>query len=892
LGVDEGLPSGIVYDFAEDRNGGVWAAVAGGLAVNVGDRWERAGHSFNYSADDARWVIADSRGAVWVAASNSVFRLSPGKAEFERFDVHIPSGAILAEARDGSIWLSDHLGGTRALTDTSGDVLPRAAPPSAWVDLKAHRMLWTRDGKLWATDHTHGGVHRVAADAQRTVEPSAIESFHERDGLTAEASAPIFDDRENNVWVGTRSGLDQFRRRKVQEFAPAREPGSLFAITSDELGSVFITAGGKLFRTDGETTEELMSGLPRTTAAAASPNGELFLLTKERLLKVRHGRLDTLPIPEDLPDLADILALAVDDSGAPWISLAQNGVYRFADPAWEKVHPIAARVLYRDSRGGMWMGFPNDRVVAQFRGEQLDLSSRDGLDIGNVTAIFRDGEDVLVAGEKTLSRYRNGRMISLAPTTDREPFQSITGMTDAKDGTLWLNGERGVVRIERSELDRAFLDSNYRPLMTVVDSFDGFPGIAAQGKAAGTAARTADGTLWFTGNRGIGWIDASDIYRNTLAPFALIESIDANGKTYKAADGLTLPALTTSVRIAYTATSLSIPKRVRFEFKLEGADRQWVDGRNRREVFYTNLGPGHYRFQLRASNEDGVWSTKDASLPFDIAPTVFQTKAFLLACAVAALLFLWMALLWRIRQISRQVRDRIEERHRERDRIARELHDTLLQGFQGSVYRVQAAAESIPADSAPRVAIERALDLADQALVDGRRRVAGLRGEEQETMDLAAALARVGDEFAPQFDTTLRVLIEGNPRTLQLIVRDDLYQIGREAISNAFRHASANVIEVEIIYGDSELCLRIRDDGCGIDPSILDRGGRPGHWGLAGMRERARSIGAAFRILGAASAGTETEVRVPADQAYVDHVTSNWRDALDVLWMKSRNGRS
>jgi signal transduction histidine kinase len=250
-----------------------------------------------------------------------------------------------------------------------------------------------------------------------------------------------------------------------------------------------------------------------------------------------------------------------------------------------------------------------------------------------------------------------------------------------------------------------------------------------------------------------------------------------------------------------------------------------------------------------------------------------------------------MLYLWRVHQVSERVRDRIEERHRERDRIARELHDTLLQGFQGSIYRVQAAVERISADAPPRIAIEAALDLADQALVDGRRRVAGLRADAHGEGDLSTAFSRIGNDFVLEAGPSLRILIEGTPRQLQLIVRDDIYQIGREAIVNAFRHAQASTIEIEIIYGDDDFSVRIRDDGCGIDSAIISAGGRPGHWGLAGMRERARSIGAVFNIWGGASAGTEMEVRLPAANAYVNVNKSPWKISLRALIKRQRGQR-
>ena len=887
FGKKEGLPEGIVYDFAQDKTGVLWVAVAGGLARYVDGRWERTDESRGYSAPDARWVLADTRGIVWAAAENSIFKLRPDAHVFERFDVPIPSGGILAEAPDGAIWLSDSIDGTRPLTNKSGDVLASIDRSPAWAALKAHRMLFTHDGRLWITDHVKGGVDRIAPGEQDPTRSPAPESFTEHDGLVSNATTPIFEDRERNVWIGTSFGLSQFRNRNVRalHLVSSDEPSGLFAMAEDGKGSVVIAAGAKLLRTDGETTREIASGLPRTTAAAPGAAGDLFLLTKNGLWRARDQKLDPLPVPEALPDLADILALAVDAAGAPWISLARHGVYKFANGNWTRIGlptPGVPNVLYRDVEGRMWMGYTQDRVAAYFRDQVQEYSSKEGLSVGNITSIYRDGEDVYIAGETGFAILRAGRVRSLSQVQGAT-FRSITGMAATPDGSLWLNGASGVLRIGKAELRESFDDALHSPDFTLFDTLDGLPGAAAQGNSVATVATAANGTLWFQMTQGIGWLNPASIHRNPVPPSVSIESIHVDDKSFAPVDGLALPQRTTSLRVDFTAASLTIPSRVRFRFKLEGTDGDWTNAGNRREVFYTNLGPGAYRFRVIAANEDGVWSSEGAALGFTIAPTFFQTKAFLFACILTAALLIWMLYLWRVHQVSERVRDRIEERHRERDRIARELHDTLLQGFQGSIYRVQAAVERISADAPPRIAIEAALDLADQALVDGRRRVAGLRADAHGEGDLSTAFSRIGNDFVLEAGPNLRILIEGTPRQLQLIVRDDIYQIGREAIVNAFRHAQASTIEIEIIYGDDDFSVRIRDDGCGIDSAIICAGGRPGHWGLAGMRERARSIGAVFNIWGGASAGTEMEVRLPAANAYVNVNKSPWKNSLRAL---------
>jgi signal transduction histidine kinase len=269
-----------------------------------------------------------------------------------------------------------------------------------------------------------------------------------------------------------------------------------------------------------------------------------------------------------------------------------------------------------------------------------------------------------------------------------------------------------------------------------------------------------------------------------------------------------------------------------------------------------------------AANEDGVWNETGSSIDFSIPPAFYQTRSFYALCALAFLGALTALYRVRVHQVAAQVRGRLEARLAERERIARDLHDTLLQGMQGLIWRFQAATDRIPAGEPARQLMEQSLDRADKLLGESRDKVKDLRPSGSETADLAKALAAEGEQFAVLHETRFKASVEGAPRDLHPIVREEGFLIGREALSNAFSHAHALNVEIEISYGDAALHLRIRDDGRGISPGVLDAGGAPGHFGLLGMRERAKKLGAHLEVWSKQGVGTEVDLRVPADVAY------------------------
>jgi signal transduction histidine kinase len=316
-----------------------------------------------------------------------------------------------------------------------------------------------------------------------------------------------------------------------------------------------------------------------------------------------------------------------------------------------------------------------------------------------------------------------------------------------------------------------------------------------------------DGRIWLATLGGTVWLDPKNLRQNQTPPPVVVAALTANGTRILNPKDVALPKRTTTVQIDFAALSLSIPTRNQFRYRMEGVDSGWVDPHGRRQAFYTNLEAGDYVFQVIASNGDGVWNREGATLRFTIAPTFLETRWFAVLCILAMCGLLWGAYHVRVRQVTRRLHAASEVRVAERERIARELHDTLLQAFQGLVLRFQSVADRIPAEQPVRPLIEDALERADAALIEGRDRVRELRGTNI-AADVSQELRRVASEQAAHYPTLFSLTTTGRPLDLQPVAREEIVRIGEEAIRNAFQHAEAAHVEAALVFGTRAFVLR------------------------------------------------------------------------------------
>jgi signal transduction histidine kinase/ligand-binding sensor domain-containing protein len=890
FGVDDGVPAGWITAFAKEDDGTVWVATLQGLARFSGGHWEKIGTPWNFSNSVAHWVLIDGRGTLWVAGDEVVF-LRHGARQFENSGVKGDYKSTLALAPDGTVWFASESFGPRPLRypeDNAG-----AAAPNASLGLPpAKRMVFDREGAMWATDAANGGVYRfvLPKSGVNARKVSRRETFTESDGLASDIAVPLFEDREGNIWVGTNLGLNGFRATDfVKE---TRVPSTFktgFAISADSQNGVWIGAGQVIYRAQGRHLEMAAKSDSPIRSAFSSPDGTTWFGTNTGLVKFKDGIATSFLLPHaDHPAQYEYVnSITAAGDGSLYASIIGRGLGRFDGSTWQipidsqSVSKTPPAALWTDKHKRLWAGYSDGTVRVAEDDVQHTYGRDDGLAIGPITAIGGDTSLILVAGEWGIARFNGRRFESLAASRS-DAFSGVTGIVVNSNQDIWLNGNRGVVRLSSAQLQDNMDHPEKRPQFELFDLQDGLPGVAEQGRDR-TAAAGADGRLWFASNHGIAWIDPSQLLKNSLPPTVVIRGLEADAKTYAPTEMVELPQLTHSIRIDFTALSLMAPQRVRFRYRLEGADNAWREGLNERRVVYGNLRPGQYLFRVIASNNDGVWNETGASVRFDLPPTFYQTKWFLGLCTAVGALFITGLFVLRVRQIKHRLRARLEERIEdkiaERTRIAREFHDSLLQSLQGLMFRLQAVRQLLPSqpDNAANV-LDRAMERGDEAITEGREALGDLR-DPNNGADLVEALQALGQQLYsdlsagkhPQF----RVLVEGRARTLNPLVRDETYRIAREALRNAFRHARAKAIEAEISYGTSNFLLRVRDDGVGIEPQVLTGGGRQGHWGLRGMRERANAIGGELQLWSEHKSGTEIELSLPAKIAYGTYVTSH-----------------
>jgi signal transduction histidine kinase len=572
-------------------------------------------------------------------------------------------------------------------------------------------------------------------------------------------------------------------------------------------------------------------------------------------------------------------SIAGDSAGNLWMS-HQDGLFQLLDANLGERIPWArlgrsepATALFGDARqGGLWLGF-RDGGVAYFNDGQIRASyaATEGLGEGMIRSLHSDASGALWAGtDGGLSRIKDGRVLTLS-SRNGLPCDTVHWMMEDDAHSVWLYTVCGVVRIARSQLDAWTSNPKLMIQTTVFDSSDGVSVHLYPGGYDANVAKAADGKLWFLRAGGVSVLDPHHLAFNQLPPPVHIEQVTADDKIYGATNGLRLPPRIRNLAIDYTALSFVAPEKVRFRYKLEGQNLNWHEA-NDRHVQYTNLAPGTYRFRVIASNNSGVWNDAGDTLSFSIAPAYYQTRWFAAMVALGIATLLWAAYQLRIRQLAHQFNRTLDARVSERTRIARDLHDTLLQSFQGALLRFQSVANVLATrpDEA-RERLERALDQAEAAITEGRDAVQGLRSSAVTVNDLANGIAAIGAELTSDPATVdppaIAVEVDGASRDLNPVVREEAYRIAGEALRNAVKHARARRITVTIHYEARQLRLTIRDDGKGIDTETMARQVQ-GHFGLPGMRERAMIVNGQVDVRSERGAGTEIELRVPGRTAY------------------------
>ena len=805
-----------------------------------------------------------ANGDVWLGSRDAgVFRVRG--AGMQRYTAGLPDLKVncLLATPDGGVWI----GTDRGVARWDGAAITQAGIPAALRRNPVLAMLRDREGNVWLAAGS-GGLLRVGADG-------AVHTAAEAGWALGHVTA-TFEDRDGNLWIGTDRGLERWRDPAFTTYRAAQ------AMPRDTSGPVYPaddgrvwfgpSSGGLYWMREGHVHQVTEAGLPGDVVYSIHGDGREVWVGRQRggitvLRVVGDGvRAERFTQRQGLAQ-DSVFAIHRARDGAVWAgtlsggaSVLRHGRFTTYDTRNGLPSNTIASIL-EAGNGTIWFGTPNG-LTAFSDGTWRTYTTRDGLPSNDVNTVFEDQAGGLWVGTARGIAVVEASGIRSTGGAVGELRESMLGFVDDRHGSLWISTAGGILRVSRDALFRDALQANDVRRYGVAD---GLLSVESTRRHR-IVGRDAKGRIWFALTGGLSTADPVRADQRALPAVTHVEQLAADGTAIDIRGPIRIPAGGRRITLTYAGLSLSVPERVRFRYRLDGFDRDWSDPVAERQAVYTNLAPGPYRFRVMASNSDGLWNGAEATLPFEVVPLVWQTTWFRVSVLAVAVLSAWGLYRLRVRQVARQLNARFEERLAERTRIAQELHDTLLQGFVSASMQLHVAADRLPEDAPARAALGRVHDLMRKVIDEGRQAVRGLRASSVAPHDLEQAFAGVQEELG-MGGVAYRVIVEGRPRSLTPVIRDEVYRIGREGLLNAFRHSGAAHIEIELEYGAKDLCVLVRDDGRGMDPHVV-HAGTDGHWGLTGMRERAQRIGGTLKIRSRPAAGTEVELRIPGHVAF------------------------
>jgi len=807
-------------------------------------------------------------GKIWLGTQEKgLFYMSEGRvlaAAKGQFNHRIN---CLLSLENRELWV----GTDRGVVRWNGAEVTSAGVPSSLHDVQIRSMIRDHDSNIWVG--TASGLVRVNGDEVLL------------DGVRPRRSGPVtalIEDREGNLWIGRAGGLERLRDSAFVTYSAAD-------LKSQSVGALYVDQDGKTWFAPGEGGLCWRKGLNGGVIAAAG-------LSRDIVYSIATGGKNELWVGRQrggLTHLSDVngsissrtykqsdglpkngvYAVHQNRDGSVWSAMLSGGVSEYKSRRFRNyttANGLASNTVSSIAEGAdgtMWFGTPNGLSGLTKNGWRT-YSVHDGLSSQDVNCLLTDSTGILWIGTAEGVAFLRADHIHVPRKVPDSLHEAVLGMAEDKEGKLWVATTNHILQVKRDGLIEDALSETDVREYELADGLEGTEGV----KRYQSVVTDSQGRVWFSTNRGISVVNPARAAAKSAPALIHIESVAGDGTSLDLAGPIHFPPGTRRTTFRYAGLSLSNSERVRYRYRLDGFDHGWIDAGTNQEAIYANLGAGFYRFRAMASNSDGLWNGSEATVGFEVEPTLWQTWWFQVGCVVCAGMAALLVYRLRMRRLTQLLKVGFEERLAERTRIARELHDTLLQSFQAVLMKLHIGVDMIRKrpDEAERV-LARAIEQARQAVTEGRDAVQGLRASAIEMNDLSRAIRMLGAELADQQDSNspeFRVQVEGTPRDLPPIVRDDVYRIAGEAIRNAFHHAQAQRIEVEMRYDQRHLRLRIRDDGKGIDPEVLESGVRAGHYGLPGLQERAKRVGGKLTVWSDPASGTEIELTIPASVAY------------------------
>ena len=872
---EAGLDSTTVFDLTFDADHRLWAGTRGGLKRFDGQRWQVVGPDQGLPASAVSSVLADADGRLWVATMRRLYFLERGKSTFRPGPV-VQGSPLFIRAPDGTVWYAE---------SGVAHVCPFQHPRRDGVVLPpttvSNAALFDRQGSFWT--FAPNGAARLPANRRKS--EGSVDA-------TTDASERVFpldpgkgvmtllEDRRGGIWMTTVDGeVHLFSEVAITtvgsptwlvtgQIASSRDGSVWTAIRANRSARL---PGDGLWRLDAGVRAIQASDLRSANLVFEPRLGDLVVAAQGWLWRRRSDRF-VRDIP--LPDGDDRTTGLADDAqtGQLWIVTLGKGLALWRHGAWQPNGGVSAlpdevpTALASDGAGTLWVGYGDGRLACV----QGDDGARSvhWLDarVGAVRVVSIAGR-VLAGGDRGISLIRGNEALALE--SEQTNFDHVTGVIQSPDGSVWVNDGAGIVQISADALRQTIASPGSTVLARVFDEDDGYPSSRGGGMPfGGSTARGRDGRIWFSSTRTASWIDPARVLSDKVDAPVILRSVTAGGKRMDATDTIRLAAGVHDLQVDYTALNYSHADRERFRYRLVGLGEAWNEAGSRRQAFFTNLGPGHYRFEVEAKSEVGVWQSAPTTLDVDVAPTFVQSPTFIALCAAASAIVLLLLARWWGRRAAldaqRKERERMTVRMSERERIAREIHDTLLQNAQATVLMIGAALSLEHRGRPVTEMLQRAAASSERSVVEARERIHELRHEGPITIDLRSELQTIGERLASAAGAA-RFALTGVPENMSFAAAQEVLRIGGEALVNAYRHANAQHVTLQFEQSDGAHVVRIQDDGKGIEEETRALGAAPGHWGLPGMRERANRLGGTLALKRRPGGGTCIELRVPAD---------------------------
>lgn len=927
-----GMPSDLVGDLMEDRTGALWISTSGGLARMRGGRVEAFGPEHGVPATQVWRTFEDAQGTVWALTAAGLFRIEGERAARVEVDSGFTENSRMVAGQDGSLWLGTADGLMRAGADglframgAKGEVVALATDSSnrAWAGTRfGVEECWATDcrsyvvpgggavgavatdaaGGIWVgTDAAlfrvqegelrkvlavPGGVGFLYCDNQgmiwlgtshglmRVGSPGGVETLRGSEVFLSAA-----EDREGNLWLGTEAGgLELLRDRKFSALGSAEglTDEYVLALAQAPNGHVGVgTKGGGLnvFH-DGKflaltAAQGLSSNVVLALAAAA--NGDVWAGTPDGLDLIHDGEVARVFTTAD--GLADdfVRSLYVGARGELWIG-TRRGLSRYEDgkfTTWTAMDGLGSDLVgaIEGKDGTLWVGTLGG--LSRFRdGHFSNFTTKDGLSSNVVTALYGDRDGTLWIGtnDAGLNRLRSGRIVN---ATSRQLPQRVIGILDDASGFLWISSNTGVYRVSRDGLNR-MADGGEAPEVLRFGVADGMRISECSSGGHPAALRLKDGTLWFATLKGIARVDPEHMPVNRVPPEVALERVSVDDVPQESIAGLKVEPGHSHYEFDYAGLSFVAPQKVEYRYQLEGFDRGWVDAGTRRAAYYTNLPHGTFTFRVVARNNDGVWSAAAATAALTVEPHFYQTVWFQSLVLLAMVGLAYTAWRRRLAGVEREFQAVLGER----TRIAREIHDTLAQGFVAVSVQLELVGQLMRSSAeAAREQLQHAQALVRSSLDEARSSIWELRSQAADREDLGVRILKMAEEVAARagahgdaaagVGARIRVHLQvtGTNHPLDPGVERELTRIAREAVVNAVRHGDPENIALRLEFEGSMFGMEIRDDGRGFRGAPAD--GASGHYGLTGMRERAQSIGATLTVESGVGEGTTVRLALP-----------------------------